>query len=361
MDKKMLGWGIVAVAAILATLFFGVNYPVPPAPTPAPEIDVLGEFESRSLSRPVQLRDVRILQDLAVGGDATVTGDVSVGDDLTVTDDITAGGDVTITGGLEVTGGVTGTNVLTSGNQTIAGIKTFSTPAAFTGGVTGPIVVTGPTAAATATPAVVMNNTGAANTSLRVETQATPWFEVYNNGAARLYSTLKVDGASDLIGNIADSGGVLTVADNMIIDGQADAIQLTVQGHSTQNTSLLVLETSDGTDVLTASNAGNVDVAGTLQYGANNLYPVGYATSGQQLVYGTAAVTGTLVLPHGLTTVTFCSAVLGEDPKTGVGEAAFVTVAVAANACTAKVWQDDWTTASVETNVVVQWLVIGAP
>jgi len=351
-SKAQIGWGVVAIAALLATLFFGVNYPIPPAPSEPGlgSLDgIMDEMESRSLSRPVQLRDVRILQDLAVGGDAAVTGDV------------TAGGDVTITGELEVTGGVTGANVLTTGNQTIAGIKTFSTPAAFPGGVTGPVVVTGPTAAATATPALVFNNTGAANTSLRVETQATPWFEVYNSGAARLYSTLKVDGASDFVGNIADSGGVLTVADNMIIDGQADAIQLTVQGHSTQNTSLLVLETSDGTDVLTASNAGNVDIAGTLQYGASNLYPVGYASSGQQLVYGTAAITGTLAVPHGLTTVTFCQATLGQDPDDDAGDAAHVTVAVAANVCTAKVWQDDWVTEATETDVVVHWLVIGAP
>lgn len=136
MDKKTLGWSIVAVAAILATLFFGVNYPIPPAPEPTPELDVLGEFESRSLSRPVQLRDVRILQDLAVGGDAAVTGDVSVGDDLTVTDDFAAGGDVTITGGLEVTGGVTGTNVLTTGNQTVGGVKTFTDTGTFSGAVT---------------------------------------------------------------------------------------------------------------------------------------------------------------------------------------------------------------------------------
>lgn len=104
-----------------------------------------------------------------------------------------------------------------------------------------------------------------------------------------------------------------------------------------------------------------LDVASTLNYGEDDLYPVGFATSGQQMVYGTSVVTGTLAAPHGLTTVTFCAATLGEDPETGAGDAALVTVAVSANVCTLKVWQDDWTTAATETDVVVQWIVVGAP
>ena len=103
-----------------------------------------------------------------------------------------ATGDLTIAGGLSVTGGVTGTNVLTTGNQTIAGIKTFTTPAALTGGVTGPLVVTGPTAAATATPALRFNNTGAGNVSLQIERNATPVASFSNAGgltAASLTTT----------------------------------------------------------------------------------------------------------------------------------------------------------------------------
>lgn len=176
-----------------------------------------------------------------------------------------------------------------------------------------------------------------------------------------LSGDLTVAGTSALTGNLSDSGGAFTIADNVLIDGAADAEQLVVQGNATQTNSPLVVEQSDGTNVLTVSNAGNVDAAGTLQYGANNLYPVGYSASGQQLVYGTATITGTAVIAHGLTTVTFCQATLGEDPTAGAGEAAHVTVTVAANVCTAKVWQDDFVTAASETNVDVHWLVIGAP
>lgn len=110
----------------------------------------------------------------------------------------------------------------------------------------------------------------------------------------------------------------------------------------------------------TSAVTGNTDFAGTLQYGADNLYPVGFATSGQQAVYGTTGITTTGTAAHGLTTVTFCTATLGEDPGTGAGDAASVSVAVAANVCTLKAWQDDFS-AATEADVAVQWLVIGAP
>lgn len=234
-----------------------------------------------------------------------------------------ATGNVVLAGGLTVTGGITGTNVLTTGDQTIAGVKTFTTPAAFTGGVTGPLVMTGPTAVATATPAAYINNLGAANDSLVVANEGTVVAAIGNAGA------LTADSAA-IGGGYGATGCTLSNAGALQCNGAA---------------------TVDGA----------LDVGSTLNFGANNLYPVGYASSGQQLVYGSSTITGTLAVPHGLTTVTFCQATLGEDPETGAGDAAFVTVAVAANVCTAKVWQDSWTDAATETDVVVHWLVIGAP
>jgi hypothetical protein len=184
-------------------------------------------------------------------------------------------------------------------------------------------------------------------------------FEV--DGALNLDGAVDMDSTLDVAGNVSDGAGTFTIADDVMIDGAADAIQLKVQGYTTQTTSLLVLEQSDGTDKLTVSNAGNTDIAGTLQYGANDLYALGHASSGQQAIYGTASITGTLAAPHGLTTVTFCLAVMGEDPTSGGGDAAHVTVAVSGNVCTLKAWQDDFVTAATEADVAVHWLVIGAP
>lgn len=49
----------------------------------------------------------------------------------------------------------------------------------------GGAVVTGPTAAATATPGLFVNNTGAGNVSFEVQTNATPILQVQNGGAIK--------------------------------------------------------------------------------------------------------------------------------------------------------------------------------
>ena len=105
---------------------------------------------------------------------------------------------------------------------------------------------------------------------------------------------------------------------------------------------------------------GNITGEGTFQYGADDLYPVGFASSGQQAVYGTSTITGTEVAAHGLTTVTFALCTLGEVAETGAGDAAAVSLAISSNVVTLATWQDDFT-AATETDVVVHWLVIGAP
>src|SRR3990167_9506964 len=51
------------------------------------------------------------------------------------------------------------------------------------------------------------------------------------------------------------------------IDGDTDQIQLIVQGNATQTANVLVIEQSDGTDLLTLDNSGNLVVKGTADYG----------------------------------------------------------------------------------------------
>ena len=108
------------------------------------------------------------------------------------------------------------------------------------------------------------------------------------------------------------------------------------------------------------TNFSALDVAGAVNYGSSDLYPVGFATDGQQAVYGTDSITTTATASHGLTTVTFCLCSLGEDAGTSSGDAASCSVAVSTNVCTIKLWQDDGN-AATETDVAIQWLVIGAP
>lgn len=81
-----------------------------------------------------------------------------------------------------------------------------------------------------------------------------------------------ITGTLDVNGAVADNDSALTVADNMIVDGAADAVQLTVQGYTTQTSSLLVLETSAGTDKLTVSNGGALWAAGGADVDGAALY-----------------------------------------------------------------------------------------
>lgn len=306
-NKGLVGWALVVVAIIVAT-FLGVRFPIP---EPPPD-DVFVEQV-----RPVQFRSVNVEQNLSVGKNASVAGDV------------------TVAGSLSVVGGVSGTNVVTTGNQTIAGIKTFTTPAAFTGGITGPlsvagqVVATGPTAAATATPAVLLNNTGAANNSLEVQKNATPVAYISNAGGvvAAFFTTagaLTAESAEITVD--AEIGGDLEVGGDVDITG----------------------------DVIIG---GGLEITGTLAY--DGVYPVGFASAGQVIVYGTSTVTTTLAVTHGLTTVTWCNATLAEDPGVSPGEAAAVSASVATNACTVKTWQDDFSAATV--GAKVHWIVIGEP
>jgi len=55
------------------------------------------------------------------------------------------------------------------------------------------------------------------------------------------------------------------------IDGDADQIQLIVQGNATQTTNLATFEQSDGTDVFTITNAGNLTSAGDLAVNGDDI------------------------------------------------------------------------------------------
>ena len=78
---------------------------------------------------------------------------------------------------------------------------------------------------------------------------------------------------------IIDSSG-LDITGRLFIDGSSDTPQLQVQGHSTQTNPLVTFEQSDGTDVFTVSNSGNIVALGT-------------ATINSTLVLATGSITDT--------------------------------------------------------------------
>lgn len=130
--------------------------------------------------------------------------------------------------------------------------------------------------------------------------------------------TLDVDGAAYVQGNVSDADGTFTIADDAMVDGITNTVQLTVQGHTTQTVALQTWEQSDGTDVGTISNAGALDVVSTVNYGSDNLYPLGYATAGYEIVCDTTSTfTGsTTITATGLTTAVIPVAIQVTAPTT---------------------------------------------
>lgn len=106
-----------------------------------------------------------------------------------------------------------------------------------------------------------------------------------------------ITGTTTFVGNISDNNSAVTVADNMLVDGAADAAQLTVQGYATQTNNLLTLEQSDGTDVITATNAGALSISSTLNVGGDiglqNDETIGNAVNGQVTIGTDELLVGT--------------------------------------------------------------------
>lgn len=109
--------------------------------------------------------------------------------------------------------------------------------------------VVAPTAIATATPAALINSTGV-SALLELRKASTPVFQVNGSGNVDIEGTLDVNSTSDLKGDLADSGGTLTIADNAKVDGQADTTQFTVEGNATQTSPLIRAQKSDATAVM---------------------------------------------------------------------------------------------------------------
>ena len=213
-QREWLAWGIVAVVLCVISIVLGVSYPVPPAP--------VGDIEALGTTQ---------FANLYVVGTSDLRGNVSDG-----------GGVFTFADNVMLDGAADAIQLLIQGYVT----QTTSLAVFENSGGTDQFTV---------------GNTG--------NVYAAGTFDLRGNisdggGDFTIADNAVITGTADLQGNVSDSGGVFTFADNVMLDGAADAIQLTVQGYTTQTTSLLVLENSGGTDQFTVSNAGAVMVNGTL-------------------------------------------------------------------------------------------------
>jgi len=233
----------------------------------------------------------------------------------TVDGALTAGGDLTVSDAFTVT--QASGNVVAAGTGTFAGALSADS-GAFGGGY---------------------GDTGCSISSAGV---------LQCDGAMTGASSLTIDSIA-AGGGYGSTGCTLSTAGVLQCNGAG-----TVDGALTAGGDLTV---SDAFTVTQAS--GNTDVAGTFQFGANDLYPVGYGTSGRQMVCGSDSISDTLAVSHGLTTPEIAWCTLGADVGTGAGDLVQCTCTIAGASVTVKGWQDDWQAGANLTTIY--WCVIGQP
>jgi hypothetical protein len=230
--------------------------------------------------------------------------------------------------------------------------------------------------------------------------------EVILSGAQYEYEAQGTTGFDDIsVEDITASGdvsvgGVLTVTgassftgaqsiSRLTVDATSDVIPLRVQGYTTQTSNLLTLEQSDGTDVVTATNAGNLSIAGafdvegnvsdnagdltladnvavtgtldvqgaSLEYGPNNLYPLGAGSSGFKVVWGNTTVTNTETASHGLTSPVWATCAYSGTLTDN--EEQLCSISISGSTVTINTYKEDGTAG--DSGVVILWQVIGAP
>jgi hypothetical protein len=257
----------------------------------AGDVDLAGTLTVPSLVTTTT--DLTLTGDLAVGDDATITGDLLANTatitgaisaaDLTASDDLVVGDDATITGTLALGDisigggyGTTGCTVSAAGVLQCDGAATVAS-ATMAG-------------ALSAGSAAIGGGYGSTGCSFSAA------------GALQCDGDGAIDGA--LTSDSATVTGTVSAADLSASDDLFVTNDATITGTlaALGGISLENAETIGNAVNGTIAMTGAVDVSGALQYGANNLYPLGFGTDGYQMVLGSVEVTETVTVTHGLTT-----------------------------------------------------------
>jgi len=185
------------------------------------------------------------------------------------------------------------------------------------------------------------------------------------DGATTLNSTLDVDGA------ITSGTGAITMTDNVIVDGAADAVQLMVSGYTTQTNDLVQLDGGlvdiGGGTYGTADGDNDVGIAGDLEVEGNVIladggYPLEFATGARRAFVGsTSAFTGTTTVlsdTHGCTTAVVLALCQMQDPDDDAGDAFLCVGSVSGTTVTISAF-DDAGDPATEVDTVADYIIIG--
>jgi hypothetical protein len=181
---------------------------------------------------------------------------------------------------------------------------------------------------------------------------------------------LIVSGTANLVGSVSSSTGAVTITDGVLItstlevdgaatfDGATDfnaAMNVDANGDFDSLSTLAIDSDSyyDSTGDMIVND--NLDITGTLQYGANDLYPLGVGVSGFQIGFGSVTVTGTVTATHttGTPYAVLCTL------ETWSIDTAYCVALGTTGVITATVY--DITGSESTTPVQLNWLAIGMP
>ena len=335
--KKLIGWAVVVVA-IIGAAFLGINFPVPPPP-----VDVGMVVERSGVGQPIKFdRAVTFAQPVTMASDATV------GDDLVVTGDLTVSGTSTVTADptqLEIGGGfsggsgsVTGCRISAAGDVACDGAGYFRS----TLGVTGAVTTTGALDVGTAVSAATAEIGGGFSGGSGAITgcSVTAAGDLYCDGTGYVRGTLGVTGAVTTT-STARFGGAVTADTRLNTGGGYGAggggtgCELSAAGDVECDGKAYFGGTLGVTGAVTTTGA--LDVGGALNYGTNNLYPIGHASTGKQIVAATVSTAGDghATITHGLTGVDSVVVSLCQAPAAA---AAFASAIITSTTVTLNAW-----------------------
>lgn len=155
----------------------------------------------------------------------------------------------------------------------------------------------------------------------------------------------------NLVDGVIRATGNVSVTGDLDVDGLTNLDDVDIDGYI-QGDGFYIADTTGNTLI-----TGTLDVASTVNYGSDNLYPLGYVSADIQIECGvTATFTDTVaVTASALTTATYVIATQITDPA---ATAVFLTVdAPAANVFNIDSWEDDYTVGT--TGITVYWCAIG--
>ena len=263
-QKSILKWALWALV-IAALAFTGVRYPQPGDIPEFPEDFIYEEGVTPVELGTTHFSGLAITDDASVGGNLTVVGTTSSTGAQTFSGAVTLNNTLTVDGVADaVQTTVQGNATQTSDIFVVEGSDTYDL---FSVSGSGDVLISG------TTPLLTIGDADGEDAGILIDGNAQDYYFALDDTADDLLiglgSAIGTTGIVYLDENQdtglggASAGSKLDVTGNVLVDGAADEVQLTVQSNGTQTTDAFVVEDSSAYDLFSVSGAGDILISGT--------------------------------------------------------------------------------------------------